>query len=40
MSRSCVTSEDLFCVWRSDVSVTQAFYNASDQESLSSVLWV
>ena len=28
------------CVWGSDVNITEAFYNASDQESLSSVLWV
>jgi len=30
----------LLCVWGSDVSVTEVFYNASDQESLPSVLWV
>jgi len=30
----------LLCVWGSDVSVKEAFYNASDQESLPSVLWV
>ena len=28
----------LLCMWGSDVSVTEAFYNASDQESLPSVL--
>jgi len=27
-------------VWRSDISVIEAFYNASDQESLPSALWV
>jgi len=30
----------LLCVCESDVSVTEAFYNASDQESLPSVLCV
>jgi len=30
----------LLCVWGSDVSVTEAFYNASVQESLPSVRWV
>jgi hypothetical protein len=32
----------LLCVYvlGSDVSVIEAFYNASDQESLQSVLWV
>jgi len=30
----------LLCVWGSDVSDTEAFYNASDQESLLSVFWV
>jgi len=30
----------LLCVWGSDVTVTEAFYIASDQESLPSVLWV
>jgi len=28
----------LLCVWGSDISVTEVFYNASDQESLPSVL--
>jgi len=30
----------LLCVWGNDVIVTEVFYNASDQESLPSVLWV
>jgi len=30
----------LLCVWGSDISVTEAFYIAPDQESLPSVLWV
>jgi len=30
----------LLCVWGSDVSVTEAFYNSSDQENVPSVLWV
>jgi len=30
----------LLYVWGSDVSITEVFYNASDQESLPSVLWV
>jgi len=30
----------LLRVWGSDLSVIEAFYNASDEESLPSVLWV
>jgi len=30
----------LLCVWGSDVSVTEVFYKASDEESLPSVLWM
>ena len=30
----------LLCVGGSDVSVAEAFYNTSDQESLPSVVWV
>ena len=41
MSRSCVNSVDLLlCVRGSNVSVTETFYNAFDQESVPSVLWV
>jgi hypothetical protein len=30
----------LLCVWGSDVGVSVVIYNASDQESVPSVLWV
>jgi len=41
MSRSSVNSADLFCYVCGEVTLaSQAFYNASGQESLSSVLWV